>query len=57
MLIRLAQPGVEFFEVDLPVASERKQKLAAKLRMTTPEVRLVTHGNIEVVGEPRYIHQ
>ena len=35
----LAQPGVEFFEVDLPAASERKQNLVAKLRMITPEVK------------------
>ncbi len=28
---RLAQPGVRFIEVDLPSASERKKKLAAKL--------------------------
>lgn len=30
---RLAQPGVTFFELDLPSASERKQKLVDKLDM------------------------
>ncbi len=30
---RLAQPGVTFFEVDLPSASQRKQKLVSKLGM------------------------
>lgn len=36
---RLAQPGVTFYEVDLPSASVRKQKLVEKLKMVTPGVR------------------
>ncbi|GAX75847.1 hypothetical protein CEUSTIGMA_g3290.t1 [Chlamydomonas eustigma] len=32
---RLAQPGVTFFEVDLPSASEKKKKLVNKLKLVT----------------------
>ncbi len=33
---RLAQPGVTFFEIDLPAASQRKQALVQKLKLATP---------------------
>jgi O-methyltransferase involved in polyketide biosynthesis len=35
---RLAQPGVTFYEVDLPSASEKKKKLVHKLKLVTSAV-------------------
>jgi hypothetical protein len=54
---RLAQPGITFFEVDLPSASERKQKLVAKLGCVSPEVtkgqaRFRSHPLLEMSMRP-----
>lgn len=47
---RLAQPGVTFYEVDLPSASVRKQKLVEKLKMVTPGVRVRGLGGARGTG-------
>ncbi|KAG1674926.1 hypothetical protein FOA52_014719 [Chlamydomonas sp. UWO 241] len=41
---RLCQPGVTFFEVDLPVASERKKKLVEKCALAPAKGRLPVYA-------------